>query len=96
MRVRGDVSMTGEATLRGLVLPVGGIKDKVLAAQRGGIHKVILPERNRRDLRDIPQSARDALEIVFVSRIEEVLEHALEEPPSGWADRKSPAPPGIA
>jgi ATP-dependent Lon protease len=96
VRVRGDVSMTGEATLRGLVLPVGGIKDKVLAAQRGGIHKVILPERNRRDLRDIPQSARDALEIVFVSRIEEVLEHALEEPPSGWADRKSPAPPAIA
>ena len=96
VRVRGDVSMTGEATLRGLVLPVGGIKDKVLAAQRGGIHKVILPERNRRDLRDIPQSARDALEIVFVSRIEEVLEHALEEPPSGWADRKSPAPPAVA
>ena len=90
VRVRGDVAMTGEATLRGLVLPVGGIKDKVLAAQRGGIRKVILPERNRRDLRDIPQSARDLLEIVFVSRIEEVLEHALETPPSAWPE---PAPP---
>ncbi len=95
-RVRGDVSMTGEATLRGLVLPVGGIKDKVLAAQRGGIKKVILPERNRRDLRDIPQSARDKLEIVFVSRIEEVLEHALEEPPSSWPQGKAPAPSAVA
>ncbi len=96
VRVRGDVAMTGEATLRGLVLPVGGIKDKVLAAQRGGIKKVILPERNRRDLRDIPQSARDLLEIVFVSRIEEVLEHALETPPSAWAERPPPASPPAA
>jgi ATP-dependent Lon protease len=96
VRVRGDVSMTGEATLRGLVLPVGGIKDKVLAALRGGIKKVILPERNRRDLRDIPKSARDQLEIVFVSRIEEVLEHALETPPSIWPNHKAPAPSAVA
>ncbi len=82
VRVRGDVAMTGEATLRGLVLPVGGIKDKVLAALRGGIKKIIMPERNRRDLRDIPESSREQLEIIFVSRMEEVLEHALETPPS--------------
>ncbi|MCO4762239.1 MAG: endopeptidase La [Myxococcales bacterium] len=95
--VRGDVSMTGEATLRGLVLPVGGIKDKVLAALRGGVKKVILPEKNRRDLRDIPQSAQDELEIVFVSRMEEVLEHALEVPPSAWPKKKNaPLPPAVA
>ncbi len=96
--VRGDVSMTGEATLRGLVLPVGGIKDKVLAALRGGVKKVILPEKNRRDLRDIPESAQKQLEIVFVSRMEEVLEHALEEPPSEWGKtkRKSSVPPAVA
>ena len=82
VRVRGDVSMTGEITLRGLVLPVGGVKDKVLAALRGGIKKVILPERNRRDLREIPESSRDQLEFVFVSRMSEVLEHALEVPPA--------------
>lgn len=93
--VRGDVSMTGEATLRGLVLPVGGVKDKVLAALRGGVKKVILPAKNKRDLRDIPQSAQDQLEIVFVSRMEEVLEHALEKPPSSWIKSKT-APAAIA
>ncbi len=93
--VRGDVSMTGEITLRGLVLPVGGVKDKVLAALRGGVKKIILPEKNRRDLRDIPQSAQDQLEIVFVSRIEEVLEHALQRPPSSWMKSQA-APPAVA
>jgi ATP-dependent Lon protease len=82
VRVRGDVSMTGEATLRGLVLPVGGIKDKVLAAMRGGIKKIILPERNRKDLRDIPPEAREGIEFVFASKMDEVLENALEIPPS--------------
>ncbi len=82
VRVRGDVSMTGEATLRGLVLPVGGIKDKVLAAMRGGIKKIILPEKNRRDLRDIPAEARAGVEFVFASKLDDVLEHALEVPPS--------------
>ncbi len=94
VRVRGDVAMTGEATLRGLVLPVGGIKDKVLAALRGGIKTVILPERNRRDLRDIPESSREQLEFVFVKRMEEVLEHALEVPPSKSSKGKgAPLPP---
>jgi ATP-dependent Lon protease len=95
VRVRGDVAMTGEATLRGLVLPVGGIKDKVLAALRGGIKKIILPERNKRDMRDIPEQAREQLEIVFVSRIHEVLEHALEVPPSDQ-DKSKPAPAAVA
>ena len=76
--VRRDVAMTGEITLRGLVLPVGGVKDKVLAAQRGGIQKVILPERNRKDLLDIPDSVRKTMEIVFVDRMADVLIEALE------------------
>ncbi len=82
VRVRGDVSMTGEATLRGLVLPVGGIKDKVLAAMRGGIKKIILPVRNKKDLRDIPEEARKGVEFVFATRMDDVLEAALEVPPS--------------
>ncbi len=77
-RVRSDVAMTGEVTLRGMVLPVGGIKDKVLAAQRSGMRKVILPERNRKDLPDVPESVRNELEFVFVRRMDEALQHALE------------------
>ena len=77
-RVRGDVAMTGEITLRGSVLPVGGIKEKVLAAHRAGIRRVILPERNRKDLVDIPESARNDLELMFAKRIQEVLELTLE------------------
>ena len=95
VRVRGDVSMTGEATLRGLVLPVGGIKDKVLAAMRGGIKKIILPERNRKDLRDIPEEARSQIEFVFASRMEDVLENALEIPPSSRV-KPTTAPPASA
>ena len=75
--VRPDVAMTGEISLRGLVLPVGGIKEKTIAAARAGIRKVILPARNRRDLEDIPQSARAALELVWVERVSEALEVAL-------------------
>jgi ATP-dependent Lon protease len=77
-RVRGDVAMTGEITLRGMVLPVGGIKDKVLAAHRSGIKMILLPERNRKDLPDIPAAVRDELTIHFVSRMPEVLELALD------------------
>ena len=58
IRVRGDVAMTGEATLRGLVLPVGGIKEKVLAAHRAGIKRIIMPERNKKDIQDVPEQAR--------------------------------------
>ena len=90
-RVRGDVAMTGEATLRGLVLPVGGIKDKVLAALRAGITKVILPERNMPDILEIPESARAGAEFVFVKRLDEVLAHALEEPPKKPGGRRTGA-----
>ena len=70
--------MTGEITLRGLVLPVGGIKDKVLAAQRGGIKTVILPAKNEKDLPDIPENVRNEMNIVFVDAMDDVLIHALE------------------
>ena len=83
IRVKGDVAMTGEMTLRGMVLPVGGVKEKILAAHRSGIKQVILPERNRKDLPDIPESVREDLEIHFASRLNEVLEIALESSPSG-------------
>ncbi len=91
VRVRGDVSMTGEATLRGLVLPVGGIKDKVLAAMRGGIKKIILPIRNKKDLRDIPEQARAGVEFVFATRMDDVLEAALEVPPSARPSKTATA-----
>lgn len=80
-RVSGDVAMTGEITLRGSVLPVGGIKEKVLAAHRAGIRRVILPDRNRKDVVDIPESVRKDLELSFVKRIQEVLEQTLEPAP---------------
>ena len=81
--VRADVAMTGEISLRGLVLPIGGVKEKTIAAARAGIKKVILPARNRRDLEDIPQSTRALLEFVWVERVEEALEVALGEPIGG-------------
>jgi ATP-dependent Lon protease len=77
-RVRPDTAMTGEITLSGLVFPVGGIKDKVLAAHRAGIHRIILPSRNESDLEDIPEDVRGELEIVLVTRISEVVDEALE------------------
>ena len=76
--VRNDLAMTGEISLRGLVLPVGGIKEKVLAALRAGIRTVILPDRNRKDLHDVPESARKELEFVFVQNVDEALAAALE------------------
>ncbi|KAK1307360.1 hypothetical protein QJS10_CPA10g01058 [Acorus calamus] len=77
-KVRADTAMTGEMTLRGLVLPVGGIKDKVLAAHRYGIKRVILPERNLKDLVEIPQAVLAGMEILLAKRIEDVLEQAFE------------------
>ncbi|KAJ8451024.1 hypothetical protein Cgig2_026833 [Carnegiea gigantea] len=77
-RVRADTAMTGEMTLRGLVLPVGGIKDKILAAHRYGIKRVILPQRNAKDLVDVPSAVLSSLEIVFAQRVEDVLEQAFE------------------
>jgi len=92
-RVRPDTAMTGEITLSGLVFPVGGIKEKVLAAHRAGIHRIILPARNEADLKDIPEDVRRELEIVPVNRINEVVEAALEKlvanppPPLPLTDR---------
>ncbi len=78
-RVRPDTAMTGEITLSGLVFPVGGIKEKVLAAHRAGIHRIILPARNEADLEEIPEDVRSELEIVPVTRINEVADAALEK-----------------
>jgi len=80
--VRADVAMTGEISLRGVVMPVGGIKEKCVAAARAGIRTVILPARNRRDLEDIPESVRAKLEFVWAEKIEDVLARALEEAPA--------------
>ena len=80
--VRANVAMTGEISLRGVVMPVGGIKEKCVAAARAGIRTVILPARNRRDLEDIPESVRAKLEFVWAERIDDVLARALEEAPA--------------
>jgi len=80
IRIRHDVAMTGEITLRGRVLPIGGVKEKILAAHRAGIKRVVLPERNLADLEEVPQEVREELEFVGVSKIDEVLEAALEKP----------------
>ncbi|KAH1202339.1 Lon protease 2, peroxisomal [Glycine max] len=77
-RVRSDTAMTGEMTLRGLVLPVGGVKDKILAAHRYGIKRVILPERNLKDLVEVPSSVLSNLEVLLAKRVEDVLEHAFD------------------
>lgn len=77
-RVNKDVAMTGEISLRGLVLPVGGIKEKVLAAKRAGITTVLLPEMNRRDLEDIPPAASAGIHFEFLTNVDQALEHALE------------------
>ena len=79
--VRKDVAMTGEITLRGKVLPIGGVKEKLLAAHRAGIKNVILPKENEKDLQDIPQDIREALSIDFVETMDEVLQAALEKMP---------------
>jgi ATP-dependent Lon protease len=79
--VRHDVAMTGEITLRGRVLPIGGLKEKLLAALRGGIKKVLIPEENAKDLADIPDNVKNSLEIVPVSRMGEVIRHALVRVP---------------
>jgi ATP-dependent Lon protease len=76
--VRNDVAMTGEISLRGLVLPVGGIKEKVLAAMAAGIKKVMLPARNRQDLEEVPLQARQQLEFIFLDDVEEAVRGAIE------------------
>jgi len=76
--VRNTVGMTGEVTLQGLVLPIGGVKQKVLAAHRMGLKEVILPRRNEKDIDDVPKSVREAMTFHLASRVDDVLKHALE------------------
>jgi ATP-dependent Lon protease len=95
--VRREVAMTGEVTLRGRVLAIGGLKEKLLAALRGGIKKVLIPADNEKDLAEIPANIREGLEIVPVSHVDEVLTHALATPvvPIEWteADELAALPP---
>jgi ATP-dependent Lon protease len=88
VKVRSDVAMTGEITLRGKVLPVGGIKEKVLAAKRAGVVRIILPERCRKDLVDIPKENLEGITFEFVQSADEVLEVALLDRP--WIKVKTP------
>ncbi len=92
--VRRDIAMTGEITLRGRVLPIGGLKEKLLAALRGGIKKVLIPQDNVKDLAEIPNSLKSGLEIVPVSRMEEVLKQALLRQPAPivWEEDVNAAP----
>jgi len=78
--VRRDIAMTGEVTLRGRVLPIGGLKEKLLAALRGGITTVLIPQENEKDLVELPSAVKEALEIVPVSHVDEVLARALTAP----------------
>lgn len=87
--VRADVAMTGEITLRGEVLPIGGLKEKLLAAHRGGIKTVLIPEQNVKDLAEIPDNVKNKLEIVPIRWIDKVLEIALERPPVPLTDEEA-------
>jgi len=78
-RVKHTVAMTGEITLRGLVLPVGGIKEKVLAAKRAGIEQVILPKKNEKDVKEITGEALEGIEVTYVDRVDQVIDLVLEE-----------------
>lgn len=89
--VRAAVAMTGEITLRGEVLPIGGLKEKLLAAHRGGIEVVLIPKDNEKDLKEIPQTVLDKLEIIPVQWIDDVLEHALQHMPSPLASEGAEA-----
>jgi ATP-dependent Lon protease len=90
--VRGDVAMTGEITLRGKVLPIGGLKEKLLAANRYGINEAIMPKDNEKDLPDIPENIRNIMKLHFVESMDEVLKIALEREPIGLP---LPAPTAI-
>ena len=96
--VRRDIAMTGEVTLRGKVLEIGGVKEKVLAAYRSGLREIIMPKSNEKDLRDVPDEVRKNMSFVFVERMDEVLRFALLEPVSEeLADEVQPEPSaGIA
>ncbi len=88
--VRKDLAMTGEVTLRGNVLPIGGLKEKLLAALRGGIKTVLIPKDNVKDLPDIPDNVKDGLEIIPVENVSQVLAHALvrQPEPIDWEEEE--------
>jgi ATP-dependent Lon protease len=86
-RVRRDVAMTGEVTLRGRVLPIGGVKDKLLAAHRSGLTTFILPRKNMRDLEEIPREVLDTVEVLPVDNVGEVLDRALVDAPAQRRER---------
>src|SRR5256885_2721567 len=90
--IRKDLAMTGEITLRGRVLPIGGLKEKLLAALRSGIKTVLIPQENEKDLADIPDNVKRELEIVPVSTVDEVLARALSGPltPVEWREEDEP------
>jgi len=92
---RNDIAMTGELTLRGRVLPIGGLKEKLLAAGRGGIKQVLIPEENVKDLTEIPDEIKNRLDIHPVRWIEQVLEQALERQPVPVTDEKDKAEPAV-
>jgi ATP-dependent Lon protease len=91
--IRADVAMTGEITLRGNVLPVGGIKEKLLAAHRAGIKRVVLPERTRKDIVDVPEEVQKDMEIFYVTKMDEVLQYVLTAPLPGPKAEAPPAAP---
>ena len=90
--VRADVAMTGEITLRGEVLPIGGLKEKLLAAHRGGIKTVLIPQENVKDLAEIPDNIKNRLDIHPVKWIDQVLEMALERKPQPLPEKTEAAP----
>jgi ATP-dependent Lon protease len=103
IKVRRDIAMTGEITLRGKVLAIGGLKEKLLAAQRAGVFEVILPKANEKDIADLPEALKKAMKLHFVDQMDEVLKIALEEPLKGLVEPVSEAlipapeiPPGKA
>jgi ATP-dependent Lon protease len=91
--IRNDVAMTGEITLRGLVLPVGGIKEKVLAAMRAGIRTIILPRKNEKDLEEIPERIRNEMNFKFIQRMDEAIEFALKHTETRSEEREATSPP---
>jgi ATP-dependent Lon protease len=94
--VRSDTAMTGEVSLRGLVLPVGGIKEKVVAAHGAGIRRVMLPARNRKDFDDIPEEVRKQIEFIWLERVEQAVAAALDPAVAQSAERPDNAVPPLA
>lgn len=84
--VQPKLAMTGEVSLRGKVLPVGGIKEKVIAAHRAGVTKIIMSNKNEKDLREVPDDVKSQIEFIFVEHINEVLSHALKLDLSSWSE----------